>query len=113
MNTKQDSGKTTGQGLVEYALLLMLVAIVLVAAVTMYGTALAETFCRINAALPGSTNGNCDVEITRADYDYSDQELHLDATLNGGYDASVTLTAAASSRPPTRWSRCAQRPASR
>lgn len=94
MNSRKDSCSSAGQGVVEYALLLLLVAIVLVATVTLYGTALADTFCRINAALPGSTTGSCDVEISRSDYDSSHQELHLHATVNGGYDPAVTVTAA-------------------
>jgi len=94
MKSDKHSSAGLGQGLVEYALLLMLVAIVLVAAVTIYGKTLGETFCRINAALPGSTTGSCDVEITRSDYDSSLQELHLHATVNGGYDPAVTMTAA-------------------
>jgi len=87
------SARDSGQGLVEYALLLLLVAIVLVAAVTVFGDQLGDTYCRINSALPWSTTGNCDLAITRSDYDSGLQELHLHATVNGGYDPAVTVTA--------------------
>ena len=85
--------KAKGQGLVEYALLLSLVAIVVIVALALLGDEVRSVYCQISGALPGGGSG-CDVvAITKADYDTDDQELHLDATSNGTYDPSITLTA--------------------
>lgn len=83
-----------GQGAVEYALLLTTVALVLIVAVTLFGSTLGELYCRVNAAFPGSTTGGCVVSITRAEYDLALKELDLAATVDGGYDPYTTLTAA-------------------
>ena len=44
--------KEKGQGLVEYAIILALVAILVVAAVRAFGPALGETYSTINSSLP-------------------------------------------------------------
>jgi Flp pilus assembly pilin Flp len=82
-----------GQGAVEYAMLLMTVALILIVAITLFGSTLGELYCRFNAALPGTTTGGCVVAITRSDYDAEAQELELEATIDGGYDPYTTLTA--------------------
>ena len=41
-----------GQGLVEYAIILALVAIVVIAAVRLFGTRVGNTFSSINNSLP-------------------------------------------------------------
>jgi len=80
-----------GQGLVEYALILVLVAVVVIAILLILGPQIGQTFNQVVCAL-GS--GGCDVVvITKADYNSSSHELHLDATSNGGHNPGVTLTA--------------------
>jgi pilus assembly protein Flp/PilA len=44
--------KENGQGLIEYALVLVLVAIVVVAVVRLMGPQLGETYSTINSSLP-------------------------------------------------------------
>jgi pilus assembly protein Flp/PilA len=44
--------KETGQGLVEYAIILSLVAIVVVAVVRAFGPRLGQTYSTINSSLP-------------------------------------------------------------
>jgi pilus assembly protein Flp/PilA len=41
-----------GQGLVEYALIIMLIALVLIAVVTLFGTQLSTTYSQIAAGFP-------------------------------------------------------------
>ncbi len=77
-----------GQGLVEYALLLVLVAVVVVGILSMLGSTVHGVFTEVVAALSMSK-----VAITRAHYDSGDEELHLDTTYDGDYDPTVTMTA--------------------
>ena len=89
-----------GQGLVEYALILVLVALAVVVVLTLFGPQLKNVYCEVVTGLNNGTQPDTcmppvtdTVVITRADYDVGDQELHLDATSNGGYNPSATLTA--------------------
>ncbi len=80
----------TGQGLVEYALILVLVAVVVIAVLLLLGPQIGQVFSQAVCGL----GGGCDVVvITRADYNAGNHELHLDATSDGGYNPAVTLTA--------------------
>jgi pilus assembly protein Flp/PilA len=45
--------KEKGQGMVEYALIIVLIAIVVIAALTLAGTAISSIFARIATALGG------------------------------------------------------------
>jgi pilus assembly protein Flp/PilA len=47
------SNKEKGQGLVEYALILVLVAIVVIAALMLLGPVIGNTFSKINTSLSG------------------------------------------------------------
>ena len=47
------SQKEKGQGLVEYALILVLVAIVVIAALMVLGPVIGNTFSKINSSLSG------------------------------------------------------------
>jgi len=47
------SEKEKGQGLVEYALILVLVAIVVIAALMVLGPMIGNTFSKINSSLSG------------------------------------------------------------
>ena len=83
-----------GQGLVEYALLLTLASLVVIVILTLLGPTVGNVFSRISVGLGGeSGTAGPNVAITRAYYDSGDEELHLDATVDGDYDPSVTLTA--------------------
>jgi len=76
-----------GQGLVEYALLLVLVSVVVLGILMVLGPTVGNVFTDVINALGGGSN----ITITKANYD--DGTVHLDATVDGGYDPSVTLTA--------------------
>jgi len=97
-----------GQGLVEYALILVLVAVVSIVVLAVMGPSISNVYCEMVTTLGGTCDSggegaeddaeeddeeNDVVAITRADYNSGRQELHLDATSDGDYDASVTLTA--------------------
>lgn len=56
MNTKQNKNER-GQGLVEYALILVLVAIVVIVAVTALGPQISGVYDRVTAALGGGGSG--------------------------------------------------------
>ncbi len=86
-----------GQGLVEYALILVLVSVVVLAVLLISGPTLGNVFTEVVSAIdnPGGGGGGGGeedvVSITTAAY--SAGNLHLDATSDGGYDPGVTLTA--------------------
>lgn len=58
----QDAHRFHGQGLVEYALILMLIAMVTVAILSAVGRSTGDTFARISCSMDGKTyhadNGN-------------------------------------------------------
>lgn len=95
MSSRPTPPSDRGQGLIEYALVLTLVAIVVVAVLTLLGPTIANVFSQVSAGL-GSTDvggsGGATVAITRSDYDSTRQELHMHATVNGGHDPGITLT---------------------
>jgi pilus assembly protein Flp/PilA len=83
-----------GQGLVEYALILVLVALVVIVVLSLLGPSIGNVFSNVVDELNMLGGGNnYVVAITRADYDSGLQTLHLDATSDGVYDPAVTLTA--------------------
>jgi pilus assembly protein Flp/PilA len=81
-----------GQGLVEYSMILVLVAIVVIVVLLLLGPSIGNVFSQVVDELNMLDGENNDVVvITRADY--TPGLLHLDATSDGVYDPSVTLTA--------------------
>lgn len=83
-----------GQGLVEYALILVLVSLVVIVVLSLLGPSIGNVFSNIVDDLNMLGGGNnYVVAITRADYDSGLKMLHLDATSDGVYDPGVTLTA--------------------
>jgi pilus assembly protein Flp/PilA len=82
-----------GQGLVEYALVLTLVSIVVIATLILLGPTVGNVFSQVSAALSVTGTGSSIVAITRSDYDSDEGKLHLDATVDGDYSPTVTLTA--------------------
>jgi len=87
------------QGLVEYALILVLVGIVVLVALLILGPNIGNVFSEVSSMLENPGEGSEVVEetdvvvITRADYEAGHNRYHLDATSDGGYDPGVTLTA--------------------
>lgn len=83
-----------GQGLVEYALILVLISLVVIVVLSLLGPNIGNVFSNIVDKLDVIGGGtNYIVAITLADYDSGLQMLHLDATSDGVYDPAVTLTA--------------------
>ncbi len=82
-----------GQGLVEYALVLTLVSIVVMVTLIMLGSTVGNIFSQVSASLGVADTGSYMVAITRSDYDSDEGRLHLDATVDGDYNPSVTMTA--------------------
>jgi pilus assembly protein Flp/PilA len=104
---ESDKRSTAGQGLVEYALIIVLIAIVVIIVLRMVGPIVGNVFSTIAAEIDGVVGDGGEAEgsptgptsptdvvvIFRADYDSGAQELHIDATSDGDYDPGVTLTA--------------------
>ncbi|MBN1963786.1 MAG: hypothetical protein JW910_04010 [Anaerolineae bacterium] len=107
-NTKAERG----QGLVEYALMLSLAAAAVIAVLAIMGPRLNGLYCGVVTDLTGETPAACQVGgedqgggdddgggdenqvvITHANYSGGNHQVTLQATYNGGSDASVTLTA--------------------
>ncbi len=91
-----------GQGLVEYSLILVLIAVVVVAALVILGPNVGNIFSQVADALNGGDEEISEepaeeptdvVVISYAGYDSVLQRLHLHATSDGGSDPSVTMTA--------------------
>ena len=92
-----------GQGLVEYALILVLVSLVVIVVLGMTGPIIGNVFSTISQELDSIVGGRVDQDdesdptdvlaIKRAEYDSWNRELHLDITSDGGYAPGVTLTA--------------------
>jgi Flp pilus assembly pilin Flp len=92
--TRIDKGrKEVGQGLVEYALVLTLVSIVVIATLILLGPTVGNVFSQVSAALGVTDTGSSIVAIIKSDYDSDEGKLHLDATVDGDYYPTVTLTA--------------------
>jgi pilus assembly protein Flp/PilA len=83
-----------GQGLVEYAMILTLVALVVIVVLSLLGPNIGNVFSNVNDNLNMIGGVNTDVVvITKADYNSVPQMLHLHATSDGGYNPAVTMTA--------------------
>ena len=100
---RSNSGKgysEDGQGLVEYSLILTLIAVVVVVVLVILGPDVGNVFSQVANAInvvdeddtPVVENTDV-VAITIEGYDPVTQQLHLHATSDGGNDPSVTMTA--------------------
>jgi len=78
-----------GAGLMEYSFIIALVAVAAIIAIVALGPTVRHLYCEMVAVMGETCEGM--VEATRADYNAGTQELHVDATYNGGYDSEVTL----------------------
>lgn len=89
-----------GQGLVEYALILVLVAVVVIVVLALLGPAVGNVFSNVvsgleNVASPTDTPVPTDVVAVSLLECYPASghfRVHIDATSDGGYDPGVTLT---------------------
>lgn len=71
-----------GQGLVEYALILVLVSVVVIVVLALVGPAISDVFCEINTKLGGTCEGGLD--DGGAEGSYVDCGFHGAATLYCG-----------------------------
>jgi pilus assembly protein Flp/PilA len=89
----------SGQGLIEYALILSLVSIVVLVVLALVGPVINSVYCQVIRELPGTGNacGEDVVAIKNAEYHYNDNPLeesvHLDMWSNGDYFPDTILTA--------------------
>ena len=94
-----------GQGLVEYSLILTLIALVVIAVLVVFGPGVGNIFSEVSNAFGKEPDENVVepviepveepvdvITITQVDC-YVGQRVHIDAQVNGGSDPSVTLTA--------------------
>ena len=81
-----------GQGLLEYALILSLVAVLVIAALAVLGSSIEGVYCEIIGQFPGSENPCAADEVVIIKADYVSGVLHIDATSDGDYHPDVTLT---------------------
>jgi Flp pilus assembly pilin Flp len=88
--------RASGQGLVEYALILVLVSAVVILVLTTFGGTVSNSFCGVISAFNNDVLVQCAedvVQITSSDYNAGQKRLKLQATTDGGYSADVTLIA--------------------
>ena len=71
-SSSSNSRKEKGQGLVEYALILVLVAIVVIAALMVLGPKIGGIFSTINGSLSGVSGGSVSTASTGCSSVYSD-----------------------------------------
>ncbi|NWG18229.1 MAG: hypothetical protein HXY41_16520 [Chloroflexi bacterium] len=86
----------SGQGLAEYALILVLVGVVVIAVLSVLGPNINLVYCQIIATLGSDLPDQCltnDITITGSFYDPGLNRVTITATYKGGYDPNVTLTA--------------------
>jgi pilus assembly protein Flp/PilA len=100
--------KERGQGLVEYALILVLVSIVVITMLSFLGTSINDIFQRVADALQGQH-----VSVLQAVYFPNADKIDIRAHYRNGYDANVTLTIAkdgGTAVPMARWDNWAAHP---
>lgn len=93
-----------GQGLVEYGLILVLVAVAAIVALTLTGVEIRGEFCKILDAVTDDMPEFCDTSLEVAGtpvYEPVFQRVTLRATFDGGYDNTVSVTVQSTSAPTT------------
>ena len=85
----------SGQGLLEYALILSLVSIVVLVGLALVGPVLNSAYCQVIRELPGTGKACTEdiVVIFKADYKTDPERVHIDARSNGDYFPGTILTA--------------------
>lgn len=84
-----------GQGLVEYALILVLVAIVVIAILLQLGPQISYVFCEVNAVLSGGTcavGGITDISVTSVQPVPGGANLSVTVTTSESLSVSVSTT---------------------
>ncbi len=81
------TGKNRGQGLVEYALLLTLVAVIVIGILTLMGPQIGNVFSQVTASLGGVSQGN-----QQANQNNNAQILNATALSDGHGTVTVTIT---------------------
>ena len=98
-SVKRNSGD--GQGLVEYSIILALLALVAVAVLVVFGPGVGNIFSESSKAFSVDSGEpeeqpkeepSDEITISQVDY-YNGNNVHIDAQFDGGSDPSVTLTA--------------------
>lgn len=82
-----------GQGLVEYALILVLVAVAVIASLTMLGTSVNEVYAQITTALDINSEETHTLTVSYARHYPANQNIQIRVLYDGGYDPGVTVTA--------------------
>jgi Flp pilus assembly pilin Flp len=77
--------------MVEYALLIALVAIVSIFILLVLGPTINEMYCDISVSIGNDCDGM--VAVTRSQYNSRRQEVQLDVQYDDGFDPDVTMTA--------------------
>ena len=86
----------TGQGLVEYALILVLVSVVSVAVLALPGTQINVMLCQTIVTLSDEPVEACEtdtVAILKAEHHGPSKQIRVQATSDGGYNPDAALTA--------------------
>ncbi len=78
-----------GQGLVEYALILVLVAVVVIAILLTLGPAVAQVYCRITNSLQA---GSCAGVITSVTTNWAGPNLLVTVSISQSTDITVSAT---------------------
>lgn len=81
-----------GQGLVEYALILVLVAIVVIAILLLLGPQINQAFCRVaNALQPGTCGIISDVSVNATPAGMGNYNVDVTVTVSEAVDVTVDL----------------------
>ena len=86
-----DQQKQAGQGLIEYTLILILVSLAAVAILSLLGPSIRDVYAEIHDNLAGILHEQ--LTITQAVYNPNSHMVRLRATINGGVDGTIDLTA--------------------
>lgn len=102
MAKKRAVDNSQGQGLVEYALLLMLVSVVVVVILTLLGPQVGNVFSRVTTAMAGPSGEEAPptpAMITNASANYSGGQLTVSVTLD--QNGTITVTHQGSGKTST------------
>src|SRR5579862_8745845 len=86
-----------GQGLVEYALILVLVAVVVIGVLSITGKSVASVFCTVTTAI--NHNAGCGGSLSASQYAVTSNQYRVYISYNGTRTDGVTVTCTASSGP--------------
>lgn len=86
-----------GEGLMEYAFVIVLIAVVGIVGMAALGPVVRSLYCEMLSIMGTPCDGTeaaaeGTIEATKVHYNPGLEEVHLDATYDGGYDPDVALT---------------------